>query len=136
MLLRWRALVAGSDDIGGFVVNGVTDWTGCPLTRPPTSGFAAQIGQVLWRRRGHEVLVSLSCVEAETCRLIKSCSRTLDIKKLACEWLFGQLLVEVCADSSEAVDVSQQRDSGKTLHLEAGCQWFQSAIKKAGRSTG
>ena len=45
---------AGSDDMGGFVVNGVTDWTGCPLTRPPTSGFAAQIGQVLWRRRRHE----------------------------------------------------------------------------------
>ena len=45
---------AGSDGIGGFVVNGVTDWTGCPLKRPPTSGFAAQIGQVLWHCRRHE----------------------------------------------------------------------------------
>ena len=45
---------AGSDDMGGFVVNGVTDWTGCPLTRTATSGFAAQFGQQLWRRRRHE----------------------------------------------------------------------------------
>ena len=95
MLLRWRALVQAAMTSGGFVVNGVTDWTGCPLARPPTSGFAAQFGQQLWRRRRHE------------------CS----------------------GDSSEAVDVSQRRGSGKTRHLEAGCLWIQSAIKKAGRST-
>ena len=113
-----------------IVVNGVTDWTGCTFTRRSTSGVAGQFGQHLWHRPTTQVLVTLSCGEAETCGLIKNCSRALGVKKLAYDLGIGQLLVEVCVETAQKRSACRSGGAGKIRHLEAGCLWIQGAIKK------